>query len=46
MAVGEPKVNCYLCRRIQEDAILFPVKDCYDYTRCTVWQNAKDKGDA
>jgi hypothetical protein len=42
----EWEVNCYLARRIQEDAILFPAEGCIDYTQCLLWRNAKDKGNA
>jgi len=39
-------VECGIAIRIQEDAVRFPVESCLDYTRCSLWRNAKDKGNA
>lgn len=43
---GREVVECAIAIRIQEDAVRFPVESCLDYTNCSLWRNAKDKGDA
>jgi hypothetical protein len=43
---GREVVECAIAIRIQPDAMRFPVESCRDYTNCSLWRNAKDKGDA